>query len=223
VQAALRQSFAIWGLPQRLRVDNGTPWGATGGLPTALALWLIGLGVGVIWNPPRRPQRNGVVERSQGVSQNWGEPGTCATYEELQERLTNFDRIQREQYPYRDGRSRQEVWPALAHSGRPYHASDEEQQWQLQRVLTCLSEHSVPRRVDRNGKVSLYDRCHWVGRRHVGRDVFVTLDPETAEWLIQEDNGPLLKRVKAQELTAAAIRNLAVSRPRPASDSGQTS
>jgi hypothetical protein len=36
----LRDAFARWGLPAQLRVDNGTPWGATGGLPPALVLWL---------------------------------------------------------------------------------------------------------------------------------------------------------------------------------------
>jgi hypothetical protein len=89
VQAALRRAFARWGRPQALRVDNGTPWGATGGLPTERALWLLGLGVRVLCNPPRRPQRNGVVERSQGVGQRWGEPHSCASAAaaELQARL----------------------------------------------------------------------------------------------------------------------------------------
>ena len=50
-----------------------------GDLPTDLALWLIGLGVGVDWNPPRRPQDNGVVERSQGTAKRWAEPGACAS------------------------------------------------------------------------------------------------------------------------------------------------
>jgi hypothetical protein len=43
----LRRAFADWGRPERFRVDNGVPWGSWGDLPTDLALWLIGLGVGV--------------------------------------------------------------------------------------------------------------------------------------------------------------------------------
>src|SRR5271157_1101411 len=31
-------------MPARIRVDNGTPWGSAGDLPTDLALWLFGLG-----------------------------------------------------------------------------------------------------------------------------------------------------------------------------------
>jgi hypothetical protein len=36
----------------------------------------------------------------------------------------------------------------------------EARQWALQRVLNWLSEHAVPRLVNRNGKVSLCDRDH---------------------------------------------------------------
>jgi hypothetical protein len=86
VQEALRKAFAHWGLPRRVRIDNGTPWGATGGLPTALMLWLFGLDVGVTWNPPRQPRKNAVVERFQGVGQNWLEPETCSSAAELQVR-----------------------------------------------------------------------------------------------------------------------------------------
>src|SRR5688500_11212947 len=79
VRDELRHAFADWGLPGLLRVDNGHPWGSKGDLPTDLALWLIGLGVDLWWNPPRRPQDNGVVERSQGTGKRWGEPHTCAS------------------------------------------------------------------------------------------------------------------------------------------------
>ncbi len=37
VQAMLRRVFQRWGLPDRLRVDNGHPWGAQNDLPTELA------------------------------------------------------------------------------------------------------------------------------------------------------------------------------------------
>jgi hypothetical protein len=72
VQAQLRQAFERWGLPGGLCVDNGKPWGSWSDLPTALALWLLGLGIALHWNPPRRPWKNGVVEHSQETA-----PGSC--------------------------------------------------------------------------------------------------------------------------------------------------
>jgi hypothetical protein len=214
VQQALRRAFARWGLPGRIRIDNGTPWGATGGLPTALALWLVGLGVGVTWNPPRQPRKNAVVERFQGVGKDWLEPQTGSSAAELQARADEADRIQREEYPAIGGRTRMEAFAGLKHSGRPYRARDEARRWELQRVLDWLSEHAVPRLVNRNGKVSLYDRDHWVGRQHIGKPVWVTLDPDLKQWVIMDERKAVLKRVEAAELTAERIRSLSVSRER---------
>jgi hypothetical protein len=72
-----RHVFVGWGLPDRVRVDNGYPWGTPRDLPSELALWLIGLAVEPIWNPPGQPTRNPKVERSNGLTQQWGELHTC--------------------------------------------------------------------------------------------------------------------------------------------------
>jgi len=102
-----------------MRVDNGMPWGSQGDLPTDLACWLAGLGVGMVINPPRRPEDNGVVERFQGVGKSWGEPERCRSAAELQRRLDELDRWQRDLYPIARGRSRREVYPGLEHSAAP--------------------------------------------------------------------------------------------------------
>jgi hypothetical protein len=73
------------------------------------------LGVDVHWNNPGCPQENGVVERSQGTSNRWGEPWTCDTTAELQWRLDRMDRLHRESYPYQKRLSRMAFFPGLAH------------------------------------------------------------------------------------------------------------
>src|SRR5213080_4225302 len=98
VQRQLRLALGRWGLPQTLKVDNGSPWGSWSDLPTDLALWLIGLGVNMHWNTPNRPQENGVIERSQGTAKCWAEPSACASAAQLQKQLDYMDRIQREIY-----------------------------------------------------------------------------------------------------------------------------
>ena len=87
-------------------------------------------------------------------------------------------------------------------------------------MLGWLSGHAVPRLVNTNGKVSVYDRDHWVGRGHIGKRVWVTLDPDTKEWVIVDERGLTLKRVGAEELTAERIRAMRVSRER--GNRGQT-
>src|SRR5262249_9571896 len=186
VQDELRTLFRQGGLRQWLRVDNGSPWGSWGDLPTPLALWLVGMGIGITWNPPRRPQDNGVVERSQGVAWNWAEPDRCRNLEELQRRLHEEDRVQRESYPYRSFQSRSEAYPDLAHSGQRYSAAWERLQWSWDKVLAYLEIVMVRRRVDGWGKIGLYHTKPYIGLVNKNRDVVVQVDASTAEWVISD-------------------------------------
>jgi hypothetical protein len=218
-QDQLRLAFCRWGLPRAIRVDNGTPWGSAGDFPTDLALWLIGLGVEMIWNPPRCPQANGVVERSQGTGKRWAEPATCVDAAELQRRVDEQDGIQREVYPSIGGRSRLEAYPGLRHSGRGYRIEGEPRAWDLARVIEHLAGYVVVRRVDRHGSFSLYNKSRYVGRVLRGREVYVSLDPIAVEWVYADGDGVCYHRQKAEELSAERVRDLAVShqrdRPRP--------
>lgn len=214
VQAALRQAFRRWGRPQRLRVDNGAPWGSTGGLPTALALWVVGLGVGMVWNRPRRPRENAVVERGQGVGKQWTEPQTCVSVAQLQERFEVADRRQRESYPSIGGRSRLQAYPHRKHSGRSYQRQWEQAHWSLKKVLQFLAGYAVPRRVDHSGKVSLYDRGYWVGKKYEGQVVWVSLDASTRQWVVADAQGNELHRHAAREISRQRIISLSVARQR---------
>jgi hypothetical protein len=207
VQTQLRRQFGRWGLPNALRVDNGTPWNRCNDLPTALVLWLVGLGLEVRWNDPRCPQQNGKVERSQGTGKRWAEPGSCRDVAELQAHLDEADQIQRECYPAVAGRSRRAAFPQLRHSGRPYRRRLEEQTWSLERVLQHLAEYLVPRVVS-SGRVSLYDHRYYVGRTYDRQTLYVQLNPDDALWIITDAEGRELRRHPARELTRERITKL---------------
>jgi hypothetical protein len=211
----LRRAFVRWGLPRYLRVDNGTPWGSRGDFPTDLSLWVLGLGVEMHWNNPRSPEENGVVERSQGTSNRWCEPWTCATPEELQERLERMDRLYRESYPYQDRLSRMAFFPGLSHSGRPYDPTLESEFWQWSRVAEHLANCVVTRQVDSAGHVSLYNRCRYVGRIHRGKRVYVMYDPNRNEWVFANRDGHQLRSMPAEELSLQNVMDLKVSHRRP--------
>jgi hypothetical protein len=207
-QATLRRCFERRGLPQRIRVDNGTPWRSKGDLPTGLELWLAGLGVEMRANPPRRPQDNGVVERSQGTGKRWAEPHQAASAEELQASIDAMDRRQRESYPYHGQASRLAAHPNLEHSGRPYDTCEEERVWSLDRAKDLLAGYVVPRRVDRGGMASVYGRNYYVGKAYAEQVVHVRYDPQQQLWLFQDGEGHQLNRQKATEIDAANIRGL---------------
>jgi hypothetical protein len=201
-------------MPQRFRVDNGTPWGSAGDWPTDLALWLIGLGVAMIWNPARTPQDNGVVERSQGTGKRWTEPGTCKDVAELQQRMDEADYIQRERYPSIAGKSRWQAFPQLQQKRRPYSKAWEQRHWDLDLVLAHMAEYNALRRVCSKGQVSIYGRNHYVGKQHQGMDIYVFLDPNDREWVFATPEGVQLRRKAAEEITRERIQKLQVTNRR---------
>jgi hypothetical protein len=213
VQAALRSAFARWGRPGSLRVDNGQPWVCPGSdLPSDLELWLAGLAMALLRNRRHRPQDNAKVERSQRTAAAWAEPQQCATADQLQGRLDEEDRIQREVYPFDGQHSRLEVFPELWHSGRPFAAGLWEALcWDWAAALRCLAAGVVQRRVDGDGYVSLYDHRHRVGRAFRGRAVQVRLDADSREWVFQEGSAEV-GRSAAGYLTAENLCRLELRR-----------
>jgi hypothetical protein len=64
VQQQLTATFRRYGMPDAFFVDNGSPWGGSGGSPwTALRVWLLRLGVDVVYARPYHPQSRGKNER----------------------------------------------------------------------------------------------------------------------------------------------------------------
>ena len=64
VQDRLTRAFRRYGLPERMTMDNGPPWGSDADHPTtALTLWLMRLGIRVSHSRPYHPQTQGKNER----------------------------------------------------------------------------------------------------------------------------------------------------------------
>lgn len=64
VKTRLQAAFRRYGLPWRMAVDNGPPWGDTAGGPfTPLTVWLIECGIAVSHSRPYHPQTLGKDER----------------------------------------------------------------------------------------------------------------------------------------------------------------
>lgn len=64
VQSQLTSGFHLYGLPLRMMMDNGSPWGADAEhRHTPLTVWLIRLGISVGHSRPHHPQTMGKDER----------------------------------------------------------------------------------------------------------------------------------------------------------------
>ncbi len=143
--------------PAVLQTDRGPCFvGAEGGerqaLPGRLTLWLWGLGITHRVLPPAKPWRNGAVERFQGVvAHSWaGEAEGLAAL--------------------------QAVWnygKGAGPTARPY---QDRAGFTMEQVWQGLARVRVERRVDPQGKLSVWDRPLRVGRRLAQRAVVVTFD-----------------------------------------------
>jgi hypothetical protein len=197
-------------MPQGVRLDNGIPWGGWYDLPTVFALWLIGLGLDVHFNPPRQPQKNGVIERANGTGQMWVEVGKCDSVAQVQEKIDEIDEIQREYMPSINGRSRMAAFPELRHSGRAYCRRWEEANWSLEKVKEALEGYCPTRKVTRQGRISLYYRQVYIGKEAAGKEVQVRYDAASNMWVISSVEGKPLRAVPAIEVERGAIVNLSM-------------
>jgi transposase InsO family protein len=81
VQTQLIRAFRRYGLPLRMAMDNGSPWGDDGDNDfTRFTVWLIELGIAVTHSRPRHPQTLGKDERfhrSLKAEALSGSPWTC--------------------------------------------------------------------------------------------------------------------------------------------------
>lgn len=95
VTEVLRATFRRYGLPEAMLMDNGNPWGdsirSSQGCPyyTQLGIWLMRLGIRVIYSRPGHPQTHGKNERFNGTLKV--ELLAYQQFRDLQEAQTQFD------------------------------------------------------------------------------------------------------------------------------------
>lgn len=176
----------------------------------------------MIWNPPRRPQRNGIVERAQGTTQRWSDPGNCTDVKLLQQKLDSAVEIQRGQYPLREGCTRLELHPQLCCNPRRYRGDREGEGFDVKRVGRYLAQGCWNRRVDKSGLISIYNRNHYVGGRYAGQLVAIRFDPDAWQWVVLSHDGQILRRHDATELTVTGIVHLEVTRRKSKNPRGKT-
>lgn len=191
-QMALRLAFLRWGLPDALAVDHDgiyydntcpTPF------PTALCLWLAGLGVELRFSRPGRPTDHGMIERSHQtwaqqvlVGQRFGD--WDALYDALQQRLAFLN----EHLPCRttDDQPPLVACPAARQPRRPYDLAAEPALFSLARVDALLRQGEWARQVDSQGGVRLGGQRYWLGPPWAKHPVLITLQPDDRRLLFRD-------------------------------------
>lgn len=208
VRQMLIKTFERWGKAGSMRVDNGEPLGSpTLTITPPLALWLIAMDIDVIWNKPRCPQQNGVVERMQGTSSRWAEIEKIFNLTDLQIRLDKEAILQREHLPVKrlEKKSRLEAFPELETSRRIYQAED----FDINKSYTFLAKKIYTRKVSSAGTISHYGQVFSIGTKYKAQFMQLKFEIITCSWLIF-DTQTNIKSIPAKHLNRDNILNLTV-------------
>lgn len=194
IQSALITVFKNWGVPKWIKVDNGRPLGDPQfEIIPLLSLWLIGLGIKVIWNRARMPTDNAKVERSQGVLSNWIEFEKCQDTLDLQMQLWQQAEFHNYHFPIRrlKNKKRIEAFPTLPFTGSPWNPAD----FRLQRALDFLAKGSWERKVSTNGQITIYGQRFSVGIKYKHQRISIELCAHKNQWHVFNQMGDLIKAV----------------------------
>jgi hypothetical protein len=210
LQQSLCHCFEQWGLPKHIKVDNGKPLGdpQRSSVP-ALALWLIALGIQVIWNRPRSPKDNPKVERMQATSSRWAEIEQCNSCTELQSRLDKAARVQTEQYPLRrmGNKNRKELYPALYNNSRTWSSNA----FDLGRVQQYLSSKvTFVRKVSKGGTINFYAQSVYLGIRYKNSYAYLHYDAPLNHFRVEDESRTLIGWFTADNFNMENVLNLAV-------------
>jgi len=193
---AVNKCFIKWGVPKRIKIDNGLPFANARyrDIPTLSQLWWIGLGIEVQLNAPRCPQQNGIVEGLQGICKRWSAVDSYEQIQDYQQRINETLRIQAEVYRIRKkgDKTRKELYPELWKPKRPFRPDD----FDLSRVLTQLADRVWKRSINKGGKVKFWGQSIYLGKRFVNQPLFISLDPELNVWYFRTEKGHTLKTIQ---------------------------
>jgi transposase InsO family protein len=217
---ALRLGFCEHGLPQQIQTDHAGVFYDNqneSSFPTLFHLWLIGLGVDLVYSRVRKPTDQAKVERQHQTSlwQVWRKSGYKnwqVLFELCQQRRhrLNFD------IPCAtlNNRSPMKAFPQQYHSGRIYRPEIEHQIFDLLKVDHYLAERSWKRKVAKNQAIKIAKQSYSLGKAKVGQIITVKFDPFLRHFKFCNDEGDFLDSRPAKGLDEQRILgNLDITLP----------
>jgi hypothetical protein len=211
-QTLLRQTFAEWGLPDRLAVDRDSVFYdniSKSPFPTHLHLWLLALGVNLLIGPPHQPTKRAVTERSH---QTWHrqvmQGQTFAGWEDLQLALLKRRDFMNYHLPCA---SLDHQPPLVAHpealaARRPYRPEWETELLDLRRIDAYLSQGRWFRKASNIGAVCLGRQVYVVGRNLARREIVITFDASDRCLVFHDDAGQPIKRTPLRGVTVSDLQ-----------------
>lgn len=165
VQAHLTQTFRTYGLPWRILVDNGSPWGDDlDSRYTKLTVWMIRLGIQVIHSRPYHPQTLGKEERFHRTMEADLAP-QCGSkfFSQCQEIFNDWKKMYNTERPHEA--LNQDV------PSRHYQMSSRRFPERLPEIT--YNDSDQVRKVQHGGRISFRNKEYKLGKAFVGQPVAI--------------------------------------------------
>ena len=143
----------------------------------------------------------------QDTTQRWAEVSKCKHLEELQDKLNQQIKIQRETFPVvrLKNKTRLQEFPQLETSRRIFSPQD----FNPQRVYDFFAKKIFTRKVSSVGQITHFGQKIRVGRLYKEQYVQLQLDKHKLEWIITANHKDV-KKVPATNLSPDRILNMTV-------------
>ena len=176
VDAQMDRILKEFGLPDRFRMDNGSPWGSTGaGGLTVLSVKWLKLGIGLEFITPAKPQQNGRHERMHGTLKADTLCPPAATPADQQQRFDAFRRVFNEERPH-EALGQQTPASQYEPSRRSYPRRIE--------VPVYDGDGIEVRRVRGSGEIKWHGERVFIGEAFIGEPVALT-ETETGDHCVR--------------------------------------
>jgi len=210
-QTVLRLAFTDWGLPECLQVDHDSVFidnTSKSPFPSRLHLWLVALGVPLVFSRPMRPTDQGMTERSH---QLWTaqclQGQTFASWEDLYWALRKRRDFLNQDLPCASLGQKPPLvaFPQASHSQRPYRPEWEADLLDLARVWTYLAQGRWFRQTSKDSTFSLGGQVYYIGQSYRHAQLDITFDPTASHLLCHNQAGELAARLPIQGLSIETL------------------
>lgn len=180
-QCALRLAFCEFGLPKRIQADHGSNFyenRSKSPFPTPLHLWLLGLGIELVWARIYRPTDQAQVERSHQTMhdqiqqsfnfQSWN--NFKNTVDRRRERLNNHIPCET------TGKPPLVAYPEAKHSGRYYNPLTEQNTFDPSRIKQYLHLKEWFRKVSNAKTISLGGHVYYLPKAKPKSELKIVFD-----------------------------------------------
>lgn len=180
----LRLAFTEWGRPERLAVDRSSVFfdnRSKSPFPTVMHLWLLSLGVQVVFGRPHRPTDQAMVER---MHQTWDRQVVSGQRFQNEKELFHRLESRRDFLNYHmpcsalDDQPPLVAYPQALSNKRLYRPEWEAEIMDLQRVDTYLQQGEWFRKASNVGAVSVGGQVYVLGPEWKHQQVRVTYQPQ---------------------------------------------